>query len=111
MTYFVFFWTTKDCQIKRLCGFPAYKTAEDYPTASNSKKDTKLIQNLHSSIILLSLIASERFFDEICRQIEEKKKCLTTVPLCVFNSLPSVRMKDVWSWIIYTEIKLEICSN
>lgn len=77
MTYFVFFWTTKDCQIKRLCGFPAYKTAEDYPTASNSKKDTKLIQN--SSIILLLLIASERFFDEICRQIEEKSfLCLTT---------------------------------
>lgn len=75
MTYFVFFWTTKDCQIKRLCGFPAYKTA-DYPTASNSKKDTKLI---HSSIILLLLIASERFFDEICRQIEEKSfLCLTT---------------------------------
>lgn len=79
MTYFVFFWTTKDCQIKRLCGFPAYKTAEDYPTASNSKKDTKLIHNLHSSIILLLLIASERFFDEICRQIEEKSfLCLTT---------------------------------
>lgn len=36
------FWATKDCEIKRLSGFPAYKRVEDYPTASNSKK-TKFI--------------------------------------------------------------------
>lgn len=36
-----FFLTTKDCDIKRLCEFPAYKTVEDYPASSNSKQKKK----------------------------------------------------------------------